>query len=190
MDDDDIAENPPRNDPGSNSKTVLSFAQAVIPLIIAVAVLYIFWMLVKTMMGKTGATELEWNRAAYVFAGVEAIAYAAAGFLFGREVHRQRAEQAEQRAGTERQRASTAERKAVEETTKGKTLRQVIDAKKSRQEQVQVLAFREDSRQTRRPASHEHMQDEGLETFRITEPSSARGDDIDELSRVASQLFP
>jgi hypothetical protein len=58
------------------------------------------------MMGQTKAPELEWNRSAYLFAGVEAIAYAAAGFLFGREVHRQRAEQAEQRANAEQRRAT------------------------------------------------------------------------------------
>ena len=187
--DDDNAANPPAPDVSSTSKSLLAFTQGVVPLIISAVVLYIFWMLVKTMMGKTGAPDLEWNRAAYVFAGVEAIAYAAAGFIFGREVHRQRAEQAEQRAGTEQKRASTAEKKAVEETTKGKTLRQVIEAKRSRQEQVQIFAFREDSRQSRRTVNHENMQDlEG--TFGITEPSSARSDDIDELSRVASELFP
>ncbi|HEX8556638.1 MAG TPA: hypothetical protein VF668_00975 [Pyrinomonadaceae bacterium] len=158
---------------GSKAKAVLSFAQGVVPLVIAVAVLLIFWGLVKSMMGLTKAPELEWNRAAYLFSGVEAIAYAAAGFLFGREVHRQRAEQAEQRAGSEQQRASEAEKKATEETTKGQTLRRVIEAKKS-------------TRLERAPDM------EGLESFQAGGgPAQAAGQsDIDELSRVSSELFP
>lgn len=161
----------PADETGTTGKSLLLFAQGVVPLIIAVAVLYIFWNLVKTMMGMTKAPELEWNRAAYLFAGVEAIAYAAAGFLFGREVHRQRAEQAEQRASSEQQRAATAEKKATEENTKGKALKQVIEAKKST---VQRSA----------------TDMEGLESFRAGGSSAGGQTDIDELSRLASEMFP
>lgn len=156
---------------GTIGKSLLSFTQGIVPLIIAVAVLYIFWNLVKTMMGMTKAPELEWNRAAYLFAGVEAIAYAAAGFLFGREVHRQRAEQAEQRASSEQQRAATAEKKATEENTKGKALKQVIEVKKS---------------SLQRSAADM----EGLESFRAGGPPAAGQTDIDELSKLASEMFP
>jgi hypothetical protein len=161
----------PTDETVSRAKGLLSFTQGIVPLVIAVTVLYIFWSLVKTMMGMTKAPELEWNRAAYLFAGVEAIAYAAAGFLFGREVHRQRAEQAEQRAGSEQQRAAEAEKAAVEESTKGKALRQAIEVKKS--------------------SPHGRAADmEGLESFRGGAPSAAGQTDIDELSRLARQLFP
>ena len=170
-----MTETPPAaGETGFTGKNLLSFTQGIVPLIIAVAVLFIFWNLVKTMMGMTKAPELEWNRAAYLFSGVEAIAYAAAGFLFGREVHRQRAEQAEQRAGSEQRRAAEAEKKATEETTKGQTLKRVIDAKKS-------------ARLERAPDM------EGLENFRGGGGAAARAagpSDIDELSRVAGQLFP
>jgi hypothetical protein len=161
----------PVNNGGSKAKDLLSFTQGIVPLLIAIAVLYIFWSLVKTMMGLTQAPELEWNRAAYLFSGVEAIAYAAAGFLFGREVHRQRAEQAEQRASTEEQRATEAVKKATEETTKGKALKQVIEAKK-----------------TSRVAGGVSL--EGLESFRDSAPGGGRQSDLDELSRVANELFP
>ena len=40
----------------------------------------------------------EWERWVYVFGGVEAIAFTAIGWVFGREVNRERAENAEQRA--------------------------------------------------------------------------------------------
>jgi hypothetical protein len=91
-------------------------------LLIAIIVLYVFWSLIRMMMGMTAVPELQWNRAAYLFNGVEAVAYAAAGFLFGREVHRSRAEQAEHRATTEEERATEATKKATEETTKGRAL--------------------------------------------------------------------
>src|SRR2546425_13259833 len=86
---------------GRGWRGTLSFVQGVVPLIVAIAVLFIFWSLMRQMMGQTKVPELEWSRSAYLYAGVEAIAYAAAGFLFGREVHRQRAEKAEQRADGE-----------------------------------------------------------------------------------------
>lgn len=144
-----------------------------VPPVIAVAVLYTFWKLVKTMMGMTKAPELEWNRAAYLFAGVEVVAYAAAGFIFGREVHRQRAEQVGRRAGSGQQRAAESEKKAAEETTEGQTLRRVTEARKF--------------------TRHERAPDvEGLENFRGgANPARAAGQlDIDELSRVAGELFP
>jgi hypothetical protein len=162
---------PPIDKTGLNVRNLLSLTQGIIPLIIAVVILFLFWNLVKTMMEMTKAPELEWNRAAYLFAGVEAIAYAAAGFLFGREVHRQRAEQAEERAGTEERRAAQAEKKATEETTKGKALRQVIEAKK-----------------TSKPMLASDM--EGLESVRESQPAVARQSDLDELSRIANELFP
>ena len=42
--------------------------------------------------------QTEWERWVYVFGAVEAIAFAAIGWMFGREVNRERAENAEKRA--------------------------------------------------------------------------------------------
>ena len=42
--------------------------------------------------------QAEWERWVYVFGAVEAIAFAAVGWVFGREVNRERAEKAEERA--------------------------------------------------------------------------------------------
>lgn len=57
----------------------------------------------------------EWERWVYVFGAVEAIAFAAVGWVFGREVNRQRAEQAEEQA-------SDAATKEKEEREKGAAL--------------------------------------------------------------------
>lgn len=57
-----------------------------------------FAWFITYMLGLTTTTETQWTRAVYLFTGAEAIAFAAAGFFFGREVNRQRAERAEDRA--------------------------------------------------------------------------------------------
>jgi cytochrome bd-type quinol oxidase subunit 1 len=44
--------------------------------------------------------QMEWERWVFVFGAVEAIAFAAIGWIFGREVNRERAEKAETRAET------------------------------------------------------------------------------------------
>jgi hypothetical protein len=47
--------------------------------------------------------QTEWERWVYVFGAVQAIAFAAIGWVFGREVNRERAEKAEQRADEAKQ---------------------------------------------------------------------------------------
>jgi hypothetical protein len=59
--------------------------------------------------------QTEWDRWVYVFGAAEAIAFTAVGWVFGKEVNRQRAESAEDRA-------NTAEEDKAEERTKGATL--------------------------------------------------------------------
>jgi hypothetical protein len=50
------------------------------------------------MLTETGSSELRWTRAAWLFASVEAIAFGAAGALFGSSIQRARAENAEAEA--------------------------------------------------------------------------------------------
>jgi hypothetical protein len=57
----------------------------------------------------------QWERWVYVFGAAEAIAFAAIGWVFGKEVNRQRAESAEDRA-------KAAEGEKTEEKAKGATL--------------------------------------------------------------------
>jgi len=56
-------------------------------------------------------TEVHWSRITYVYGGVEAIAFAAAGWFFGKEVNRQRADKAEERADRAQEEASTTQGK-------------------------------------------------------------------------------
>ncbi|MDX1363366.1 MAG: hypothetical protein R3243_04085 [Arenibacter latericius] len=66
-----------------------------LPYIIAVGVLIGYGFFIYFLIGKSNAKELDWSRLIYLFSGVEAIVFAAVGFLFGREVNRKRAENAE-----------------------------------------------------------------------------------------------
>jgi hypothetical protein len=64
------------------------------------------------------SSELQWTRIAWVFGSVEAVAFAAAGALFGTAVQRDRAEQAETRAQTAEQAAG----QNLQDATKGRAL--------------------------------------------------------------------
>ncbi len=107
---------------------------------IGVAVLMGFAVLVIYMFSLLGSSETTWNRALYLFAGVEAIAFAAAGYFFGREVNRQRAESAEWRAGqAEQQRQQWSER-ALEAETRGQSLRAALWAKATEHPELAEMA--------------------------------------------------
>ncbi len=71
--------------------------------IVAVASLVGFGALALYLLIDIDVEELTWSRRVYIFAGVEAITFAGVGWLFGREVHRERAEVAEDRAANAEQ---------------------------------------------------------------------------------------
>src|ERR1700761_9167059 len=92
--------------PGNKLSTPVAIV-AVVILIAFVASIYFLFTQSAT------ADERLWSRLVYLYGGIEALAFAAAGYLFGREVHRQQAENAEKRADQKAQEASAAERKGV-----------------------------------------------------------------------------
>jgi uncharacterized membrane protein YsdA (DUF1294 family) len=67
-------------------------------LIAAAIVLTGFGIFVVFLLGKSGADEVKWARLAWVFSSVEAVAFGAAGALFGSTIQRSRAEKAEEQA--------------------------------------------------------------------------------------------
>jgi len=70
--------------------------------------------------------ELHWTRYNSLFTAVQTIVLAAAGFVFGREVNRSRAERAENEKNTSLANEKDALAKAKEEEMKGKSLAQHI----------------------------------------------------------------
>jgi hypothetical protein len=135
-----------------------------IPYVVAFVILVVFGVFVYYMLGLTKVAETEWTRAVYLFNGVEAVAFAAAGFLFGKEVHRAQAENADRRANQAEKNAADAEKDAAG----GKILATVI------KEKTKALHGR-------------------AKTFASTGKgivSSAGQGDLEELKAIADELFP
>ncbi len=69
-------------------------------LYVAIAALLAWLVFTVYLLFQVNSDELAWTRIAWVFASVEAIAFAAAGALFGTAVQRENEERAEDRATT------------------------------------------------------------------------------------------
>ena len=109
--------------------SALSFAQGLVPLLVAIAVLWFFGSTLKKMFDLAAPTinnETLWGRYVYLYSGLEALAYAAAGFIFGREVNRQRAEQAEKRANVAQDKADIAQVAAAKSVANGEALAEAV----------------------------------------------------------------
>jgi hypothetical protein len=134
------------------------------------------------LMGKISAVELQWTRMIYLLNGVEAVAFAAAGYLFGKEVHRQSAEDAKQNAEEAKtdatvarmesaqadRRANAAEMLAAEAKANGNALKAAVLAKAGAQPPRREL-----------PAAPSDAR-----------PAEAAPSDLAELADLAKMLFP
>lgn len=100
--------------------------------IVGVVALVVFVVFVFYLMGRVSDTEQQWSRLVYLFGGVEAVAFAAAGYFFGKEVNRERADKAEDKAKNAEDKAqeAVAAQSATEATLLN--LNTVIDQKRNR----------------------------------------------------------
>ena len=69
-----------------------------VPMVVAIVAVAIWAVFLGIMLWATDTNETQWARMTYVFASVEAIAFAAAGALFGVTVQRERVKSAEETA--------------------------------------------------------------------------------------------
>ena len=84
---------------GGNTSNGDSRGISGVPLIAAIAILLAFGVLVGCLLSQVNhSNEIRWTRFTWLFASVEAIAFGAAGALFGSTIQRQRAENAESAA--------------------------------------------------------------------------------------------
>jgi cytochrome bd-type quinol oxidase subunit 1 len=113
--------------------------------------------------------ETLWNRSLVLFGSVEAIAFTAAGYLFGKEVHREQAQKAEQRAEEKTAEAGAARAAAAEAKAKGESLKKAIEAKQ--------------------PSLSRGTMDESLQP-RAGGGDPAGGAALNELATLAQSLFP
>jgi hypothetical protein len=110
-------------------------------LTVAVSVLVAFAAFLWFMTTKASVNnEVEWNRLVYLFGGVEAIAFAAAGFLFGREVHRRQAEKAEQQAAKAEKQADKAGQRADNEARRARIADTRANTAESKGRELAVFA--------------------------------------------------
>ncbi len=99
--------------PKSNTPaTAWWFIFALAVLVLMAYAYFIVFMVNKTSLGE--GQELQWSRLVFLFSGVEAIVFAAVGFVFGREVHRSKAEAADTRAQNAENKTQEAQKKAGE----------------------------------------------------------------------------
>jgi hypothetical protein len=81
---------------------------------VGIGIIVGFAALVVFMLIGSSQSELDWSRKVYIFGSVEAIAFTAAGYFFGKEVHRERAENAEKSAEKNREKADAADKQRAE----------------------------------------------------------------------------
>jgi hypothetical protein len=74
--------------------------------VVAALALAAFGILVVYLVAQVDEDDVEWSRLAWIFASVEALAFGAAGALFGSSIQRERAEKAEQAASENAQDAA------------------------------------------------------------------------------------
>lgn len=101
----------------------------------AIALLGLFVGLAVWMVMIADDTDAAWDRRVYVFGSVEALVFAAVGWVFGREVHRADAEKARQDADQAKKDAKAAQAEAADkreeaatERMKGQSLAAAVDA--------------------------------------------------------------
>lgn len=94
---------------------------------VALVALFIYLIAVIYLALNRAEAEPQWSRMIYVFGGVEAIAFAAAGYFFGKEVNRQRADKAEEKADKAEGQARGDSEKKTEAVVNLAALRHYID---------------------------------------------------------------
>jgi hypothetical protein len=92
--------------------------------VVAILALVVYGVLIFILWRETGAAEPGWSRKVLLLTGVEAITFAAAGWLFGREVNRGAAEAAADAQGAAQGNA----REAGQATGRGQGLADAIRA--------------------------------------------------------------
>lgn len=100
---------------GTVTKTGETASKLSTPIVIlATAVLIFFIALTLYLYKFVDAEEPAWQRMIYLYGGIQAVAFGAAGYLFGREVSRKQAEDAEKRADEKTKEADDAKTKGHE----------------------------------------------------------------------------
>jgi hypothetical protein len=139
--------------------------------IVGILALAAFAVFINYLVTQTGATDVVWARLTYLLSGVEAVVFAAVGFLFGREVHRERAITAEAKADT-----ANAESKTAKETA-AQASERAIQAEGAVQAIVNQINVKRDAYQTKGPL---------YAALGATPTAQISQEDFEELARFAA----
>jgi hypothetical protein len=116
---------------GSTNGDKADPARNIAGLILASFALAVFFFSVLLLWGKAddANNETAWARWTFLLAGIEAVAFAGAGWIFGREVNRAAVAQSQKQANEAQAEAKAQRERAVEAVTSGRRLRDSIIAK-------------------------------------------------------------
>jgi hypothetical protein len=107
---------------------------------VAVFIILATTLLIVFLIFHVSTDEETWKRYTYLLTGVEAVVFAAVGWLFGKEVHREEAEKAEMSRKEAEEKGREASEKAAGEAEKGRGLaRAIIAAAEQEPAQQEVL---------------------------------------------------
>ena len=120
---------PPSETGSSKTKSEPTAGGSNLLLIVAAVVVVLYFGLLIYLLSEVYTDDKTWARELQLLGGFEAIAFTAAGYLFGREVNRKRADNAEERAGDAEKRAEEAKAEAATQTAKGKALAAAVETK-------------------------------------------------------------
>lgn len=98
--------------------------------IVGILALAAFAIFINYLVTQTAATDVVWARLTYLLSGVEAVVFAAAGFLFGREAHRKEADTAKADAKAAEKTAAQARERTVQAEDAVKAIVNQIDVKR------------------------------------------------------------
>jgi hypothetical protein len=94
--------------------------------IVTVVLVLAFGVLIAFLLSEVGVSQSSWERYVYLLSGVEAVVFAAVGWLFGKEVHREQAQKAEAKAEDASAKHVVAASEAAAEKAKGLALARAI----------------------------------------------------------------
>jgi len=120
----------------------------------ALIVLTAWLVLVLWLAFHTGANEQQWARLNSVMGSLEAVAFAAAGALFGTTVQKQRVQESKEQAEKADNRAVAAEQKAsanAQAATNGKALAAAVKARAGTRASFEVTEENRGSSRSREP---------------------------------------
>lgn len=162
--------------------------QRLLPIAMLIVVVYLAFALVAFIRADDPLTETLWTRSAWVVQGVEAIAFTAVGWLFGKEVHRGEAEQAKERADEAKGEAKDAKQDAKAAVSRADAAKD--DLVETRERAVVAEHAGQRLADAVRAATAETVDGGNERTRSLPEAGAGAGAGLADVRVLADRLFP